>query len=609
MADYYPVLKKTVAALPENTGAARREIYQRARKAIVAQLKAYDPPLSPSDITSEQLRLEECIRRVEAEAARDTLGGYSSARPATPTPPPTTAAQPAEPQPAPPPAAPPPVAAPQVAAPQPPEPAAQAPQPAAPRAAAAQPTASPRAPEREKPADADAPAVTGNKRVQPGADSTIAAGNEGLRATPRRDDPQPTARDDNRRTDKREPSLAGPAAGTDTPRTRARGRNKDENGLGAGRQPALAGYEGHIRTSRLPGILGGVAVVLLLVGAAAVGYSQREAVMNLFAGGDSTDGSDTASTGTPADTQTPGPQDGGTNADTPRKNAARLLENGETAVAPDARSVSTTRITPSTPEGVTSAAPQASRDVTSQAAVPTGQEQPATATEAPVAPADQQAQAETPAVPETPAASETPAAPATTPAPAPAASANADQATAVAQRAILYEEGAQPGSAGQASSGQTIWNLSEETVDGRKETVLKIRVQVPERNIDANLTLHPNRDSSLPASHLLEIRFNLPPNFAGGGVQDVPGLVMKPTEEARGEALIGASAKVDTGYFWVALSNLPDEEERNLSLLRDRGWIDIPMLYENGKRAILTLEKGTPGTRAVDQAIDAWKAG
>jgi hypothetical protein len=33
------------------------------------------------------------------------------------------------------------------------------------------------------------------------------------------------------------------------------------------------------------------------------------------------------------------------------------------------------------------------------------------------------------------------------------------------------------------------------------------------------------------------------------------------------------------------------------------------MLYENGKRAILTLEKGTPGTRAVDQAIDAWKAG
>ena len=64
--------------------------------------------------------------------------------------------------------------------------------------------------------------------------------------------------------------------------------------------------------------------------------------------------------------------------------------------------------------------------------------------------------------------------------------------------------------------------------------------------------------------------------------------------------------KVNDGFFWVALSNVPDEQERNLSLLKDRGWIDIPMLYENGKRAILTLEKGTPGTRAVDQAVAAW---
>ena len=84
---------------------------------------------------------------------------------------------------------------------------------------------------------------------------------------------------------------------------------------------------------------------------------------------------------------------------------------------------------------------------------------------------------------------------------------------------------------------------------------------------------------------------------------------MKTAEEARGDALIGVSVKVADGYFWVALSNLPDEQERNLTLLRDRGWIDIPMLYENGKRAILTLEKGTPGTRAVQQATDAWRAG
>src|SRR5690606_37364214 len=157
--------------------------------------------------------------------------------------------------------------------------------------------------------------------------------------------------------------------------------------------------------------------------------------------------------------------------------------------------------------------------------------------------------------------------------------------------------------------GRAVWSVTEETIDGRTETVLRMRVEVPDRNIAANLTLKPNRDDTLPASHLLEVQFELPEGFSGQGVAEVPGLVMKTTEEARGDALIGASVKVADGYFWVALSNLPDEQERNLTLLRDRGWIDIPMLYENGKRAILTLEKGTPGTRAVQQATDAWRAG
>lgn len=74
MADYYSILKKTIASLPESNGASRRSVYSRARNAIVNQLKAYEPPLSPSEITSEQLRLEEAIRKIEAEAARAELG-------------------------------------------------------------------------------------------------------------------------------------------------------------------------------------------------------------------------------------------------------------------------------------------------------------------------------------------------------------------------------------------------------------------------------------------------------------------------------------------------------------------------------------------------------
>ena len=46
--------------------------------------------------------------------------------------------------------------------------------------------------------------------------------------------------------------------------------------------------------------------------------------------------------------------------------------------------------------------------------------------------------------------------------------------------------------------------------------------------------------------------------------------------------------------------------QSNLSLLKDRDWIDLPLVYETGQRAILTFEKGTPGDRALSQAMTAW---
>jgi hypothetical protein len=46
--------------------------------------------------------------------------------------------------------------------------------------------------------------------------------------------------------------------------------------------------------------------------------------------------------------------------------------------------------------------------------------------------------------------------------------------------------------------------------------------------------------------------------------------------------------------------------QRNLQLLKERAWFDIPIVYNNGRRAILALEKGTPGERAFDEAFKAW---
>src|SRR5438105_15221669 len=71
MADYYPLVAKAVAGLEKNTGEGRRSLYERARSALVAQLRGMnDPPLTEAEITRERLALEEAIRKVEAEAAR-----------------------------------------------------------------------------------------------------------------------------------------------------------------------------------------------------------------------------------------------------------------------------------------------------------------------------------------------------------------------------------------------------------------------------------------------------------------------------------------------------------------------------------------------------------
>src|SRR5262249_62120595 len=75
MADYYPLIARAVAGLEKNTGEGRRVLYERARTALVTQLRGVVPALSESDITRERLALEEAIRKVEAEAARQAREG------------------------------------------------------------------------------------------------------------------------------------------------------------------------------------------------------------------------------------------------------------------------------------------------------------------------------------------------------------------------------------------------------------------------------------------------------------------------------------------------------------------------------------------------------
>jgi hypothetical protein len=71
--------------------------------------------------------------------------------------------------------------------------------------------------------------------------------------------------------------------------------------------------------------------------------------------------------------------------------------------------------------------------------------------------------------------------------------------------------------------------------------------------------------------------------------------------------LAGLAVKVTPGFYLIGLSNVDADKDRNIQMLKERSWFDIPVVYNNNRRAILALEKGTPGERVFADAFKAWK--
>ncbi len=67
MADYYPLLARALDAMPDRSAALRKAVYDRARGALIGQLRSLEPPLSEADITLESEALEAAIGRIESE--------------------------------------------------------------------------------------------------------------------------------------------------------------------------------------------------------------------------------------------------------------------------------------------------------------------------------------------------------------------------------------------------------------------------------------------------------------------------------------------------------------------------------------------------------------
>ena len=194
-------------------------------------------------------------------------------------------------------------------------------------------------------------------------------------------------------------------------------------------------------------------------------------------------------------------------------------------------------------------------------------------------------------------------------------SAEQGPAAAVSQQAVLYEEDLST-PRGRSFYGLATWRIvrlsagspkqQNSEPEGQAEPAVVAQITIP-GHIVALLTLRRNTDHNLAASHVITISFNMPANSPGGGVSTIPGVLMKASEGVAGVPLAGLVEKVRNSSFIIGLSAANPAMQRNLQLLRDRDWLDIPIVYNDGKRAILALQKGPSGNRAFAEAFSAWQ--
>lgn len=184
----------------------------------------------------------------------------------------------------------------------------------------------------------------------------------------------------------------------------------------------------------------------------------------------------------------------------------------------------------------------------------------------------------------------------------------AQPAVAVGQRAIFYEERTNSAQ-GSAEMGSIVWTVVRESPGGDMpaEPAIRAEATIPAKDIQLRMTIRRNGDQTLPAAHIVEMIFLTPDGFEGGAISNVSRMAMKETEQAAGNPLAGIPAKIADGFFLIALSDAANEIEANMTLLGSRDWIDIPIVYQTGRRALLSLEKGIPGERAFQEALDAWR--
>lgn len=609
MADFIAVLKKTIDNLSENTPEMRSKVYDKARATIAKKLADRVPPLAPSVVDQQKRTLEDAISSVERSYAKSVPAAdplaelehiFSSIDRNRNQP--THSRQPAPPT--------------VVPAPPKPDPFKSEPLKPAPMPARAEPSwqSAPKAePAPQSPTKAE-PSWQSGARAEPSWQAAPKQEAAWQKAPP---PPMPSPRED-------DVGLAGMDA-TDT--------NDGSDVFANDEQPAADTFQRlRPQPQRKRGGYGGlIAAVIALLVLAGGGYGvwlNKNAFGSLFGlgGGSKTVSTEPLVKPAPAKPATetaaapaPAPAAAGEPADTAKFTQRLTPEGKETDPGPaggqatigEGESVAalTSRppTAPATAPAPTGAAP-APATQTPPAAAPTTDAANPTPPAAGTTPPTADAAATPPAAGATPpAAATTPPAAGTTPAtPAPA---TAEATVPVGQKAIFYEERTST-QQGTAEPGSIVWSLVQESPGGDlpPEPAIRAEATIPGKNIQLRMTIRRNTDQTLPASHIIEMIFLTPEGFDGGGVDNILRIAMKSSEQDAGSPLIGIPAKIADGFFLVALNDTKADEDANLTLLRGQSWIDVPVVYKTGRRALLTMEKGIPGEKVFDEALKAWAA-
>ena len=335
--------------------------------------------------------------------------------------------------------------------------------------------------------------------------------------------------------------------------------------------------------SGLTGLVLGLAVLLLLAVAGYAAWTQRDALTAMFSSGAETE---TAQPETPAETETAETETTNEPEAAPQETETAAAETDQPAEDPDRKFTQRLNVDGSesnpgpAPELAAATAPVEGRSVAAQTAqgdTPPLQAPGATGEAAPDAAGEQPAQGEEP--------------------------------LGVQQKMFLYEERLDQQSPA-VNEGSVVWSLIDDPENGGPNNVaIRGEVSTNDGNLSALITIKRNADKSLPASHIIEIVFALPADFTGGGIDQIQRISMKQTEQDQGNPLIAVPAKITEDFYMIALNDLTEAVQTNTQLLRTRNWIDVPVIYSNGRRALITLEKGATGTEVFNQALDVWAAG